>query len=165
MAQAPAYGWLIGLTNYMNQTYGAKWCYSGSFAMYCHGAVQGKQAREPQDIDIIVERVDTAWFDLRSQLDGQLSGPPGATARHAKIKNCTFNVVSESGQAVNRQVDVDLLKSGSYFGDYTKAVAYNQKTTILRVASISELKSRQQMLIDDEEKDETDMTFLNSLTV
>jgi len=163
MAVAPWYGWLIGLTGYMNTNYGANWCYTGSFAMYCHAAAQGIQARQPGDIDLIVEVVDSTWFKLRAALEGAARNPPGPSTTHAKIYECEFQVVPENGPAVTQLVDIDVLQSRTEFGDYSRGIVLNQHAAVLRVSPLSELRAKKQLTIARLGVGQQDLDFLNTL--
>lgn len=161
--KAPKYGWLTGLTDYMNREFPEKWAYTGSFAMYCHASARNTECREPGDIDIVVPKVSDVWFKLRAALDGKQSGPPGMATQKAAIEGAKLYVDGTDLATVK----IDVLAAGGKFGKLDDVIIYHQQTTILRVLSLTALLRTKQLIVDDDDDDDGkaagDIVFIKSL--
>ncbi len=163
--KAPHYGWLTGLTNFMNEKFPKQWAYTGSFAMYCHAAAREIACREPRDIDILTSQVSPVWGELTEVLDGYLSNPPFAHASRARVEDARLHINGITPVRVN----IDLLSDEAHYGDLKTVVKYHQGTTKLRVVPVATLIAAKAAIIKDEgfkaehERARQDLEFLQKL--
>src|SRR4051794_32025033 len=115
-SDSPPYGWLTGLAGYLNEQVGrGNWAFTGSFAMYCWAWTLDGQAREPQDIDVLINNGDNlrlVAYGLRAKypdVNGDFS-PPGPTTQHVSV-TVPLNVISGAGVGV-KNTSIDLLCAG-----------------------------------------------------
>jgi hypothetical protein len=162
---APSYGWLTGLTDHLNKNFSNKWAYSGSFAMYCIAAAQGKACRDPNDIDILTSEVEGVWYSVRAALDGSFSGPPGVKTKKCTVQNAKLFIDGISPYTV----DIDVLAADDQYGDLNNVSLLRQGATTLRVAGLTTLRNsksnilKNQMLSQFHEDAQADLDFLNTL--
>lgn len=123
----PTFGWPTRLTELLNEQYGEKWAYTGSFAMFCHAKKAGKECRQPGDIDVLIpsggqpfkvgmiEGVQTHVNILCGKLKkAPFNGNGKSGSASAEIKDV---FISPSGRA-----KVDIGQSSTEYGDVTKDV-------------------------------------------
>lgn len=125
---APWYGWLIGLTTYMNNNFSGRWAYTGSFAMYLHAARRNREneCRQPNDIDILCENVSAVWTHLRADLNSSSMRVPGIYTEKATLEDCKIKVIDGPAQITTESVKIDILQSSPHFGNLSSATTVTQ---------------------------------------
>lgn len=172
---SPPYGWLTGLAVYLNQTAGkGNWAFTGSFAMYCWAWIKDGQARNPNDIDILVaaDKFENAAYGINAKFNTRRASfnPPNPRAARATVHGILF-VGSGSPETIEeREVDIDILNVlAGRFGTLEHMVFLNNNDNF-PVLPIADLIARKQNILKDTSKEEEirkaekDIAFLQGLS-
>jgi hypothetical protein len=171
---APPYGWLTGLAVYLNENAGrGNWAFTGSFAMYCWAWMKDGQARDPEDIDILVSaaRFENVAYGINGKFKkpGENFSPPNPRSRMATVQGI-LHVGSGTPEVIQaREVKIDILNVlAGDFGNLEKVVflSDNDRFPVLPIGDL--IARKENILTSTGKKEEIlkakqDIAFLKGL--